>query len=115
MSRLVLIGLFANLVDEQGRMVLDDPEAFPSQLRPFALAHTAGLERLRAADTTADWLMLTPPALLDVTGPRTGRYRVGGETLVPGADRLSYADLAVAVIDEIETPRHHRTRVSVFD
>jgi putative NADH-flavin reductase len=114
--RLVVIGLFANLQNEHGRLVLDDPASFPSQLRPFALSHTAGLDRLRTADTTVDWLMLTPPAMLDAAAPRTGRYRTGGDTVPPsGPASLSYADLAVAVIDEIETPRHHRTRVSVFD
>jgi putative NADH-flavin reductase len=111
--RLVLIGLFANLHDEHGRLVLDDPTSFPIHLRPFGLSHTAGLDRLRDADTTVDWLMLTPPAMLDVAAPRTGRYRTGGNR--PGSASLSYADLAVAVIDEIETPRHHRTRTSVFD
>ncbi|MBC6463481.1 flavin reductase, partial [Actinomadura sp. HBU206391] len=56
------------------------------------------------------------PALLDPAGPRTGRYRVGGDTPPePVSAHLSYADLAVAVLDEIETPRHHRTRVSVSD
>ncbi|MEU8088926.1 NAD(P)H-binding protein [Micromonospora sp. NPDC049101] len=114
--RLVLIGLFANLRDEHGRLILDDPAAFPSHLRPFALSHTAGLDRLRAADTAVDWLMLTPPAMLDAAGPRLGRYQVGGDSVPPsGSTTLSYADLAVAVIDEIEAPRHHRTRVSVFD
>jgi uncharacterized protein len=114
--RLVLIGHFANLRDGQGRLVLDDPASFPSHLRPFALSHTAGLDRLRAAETTVDWLMITPPARLDAAAPRLGRYRTGGDT-VPrsGPASLSYADLAVAVIDEIENPRHHRTRVSVFD
>jgi putative NADH-flavin reductase len=59
--------------------------------------------------------MLTPPALLEPDGPRTGRYQVGGETRPQASARLSYADLAVAMIDEIETPRHCRTRVSVFN
>ncbi len=113
--RLVAIGLFANLKDASERPVMDDPSAFPPAIRPFAVAHTAGLDRLRAADTAIDWLMLTPPALLDAAGPRTGGYRIGGETVPESASaHLSYADLAVAVIDEIETPRHHRTRVSVF-
>ncbi|GAB3808047.1 NAD(P)-dependent oxidoreductase [Micromonospora zhanjiangensis] len=112
--RLVVVGLFANLRNEDGQLILDDPAAFPEQLRPFALAHTAGLDRLRGAETTVDWLMLTPPANLDATAPRLGRYRIGGDT-VPrsGLVGLSYADLAVAVVDEIEHPRHHRTRVSV--
>ncbi len=116
-SRLVLVGLFANLKDAHGRLVMDDPSVFPAEIRPFAVAHTAGLDRLRAsADTAIDWLMLTPPALLEQGGLRTGRYRVGGETVPQSTSaHLSYADLAVAVIDEIDTPRHHRTRVSIFN
>jgi putative NADH-flavin reductase len=112
--RLVLVGLFANLRDADGRLVMDDPAVFPAEIRPFAAAHTAGLDRLRARETAVDWLMLTPPARLEADGPRTGRYEIGGETASPSA-RLSYADLAVAIVDEIETPRHHRTRVSVHN
>lgn len=113
--RLLVVGLFANLKDAGGRPVMDDPSVFPAEIRPFAAAHTAGLDRLRAQETAVDWLMLTPPALLEPDGPRTGRYQVGGETAPPASARLSYADLAVAMIDEIETPRHCRTRVSVFN
>jgi putative NADH-flavin reductase len=113
--RLLVVGLFANLKDADGRPVMDDPSVFPAEIRPFAAAHAAGLDRLRAQDTEVDWLMLTPPALLEPDGPRTGRYQVGGETKPPASARLSYADLAVAMIDEIETPRHCRTRVSVFN
>ena len=80
--------------------------------RALQVAHTAGLDRLRAAGARVDWLVLTPPAALDPAGPRLGRYRTGGDTAP--ATGLSYADLAVAVLDEIESPRHHRTRVSVF-
>ena len=108
---LLLIGLFANLATPDGIPVMDDPALFPEHIRPFALAHTAGLERLRAAGTGVRWLMLTPPAALDPDGPRTGRYAFGGEALVDAP--LSYADLAVAVVDEIESPTH-RGRVSVF-
>ncbi|GAB3985093.1 NAD(P)-dependent oxidoreductase [Actinoallomurus acanthiterrae] len=111
--RLVAIGLFANLRKPGGGLVMDDPSAFPAEIRPFAAAHTAGLDRLRTADTAVDWVMLTPPARLEAEGTRTGRYRTGGETALPES-RLSYADLAVAAVDEIEAPRHHRTRVSVF-
>ncbi|RAY13749.1 flavin reductase [Actinomadura craniellae] len=113
--RLLLIGLFANLRDARGGLVMDDPAAFPTELRPFATAHTAGLDRLRTRTTATDWLMLTPPARLDPAGLRTGHYRIGGETTPPEPAHLSYADLAVAVIDEIETPRHHHTRVSIFN
>jgi uncharacterized protein len=112
--RLLVVGLFANLEDADGRPLMDDPAVFPPEIRPFAAAHTAGLDRLKTRDSVVDWLMLTPPALLEMDSPRTGRYRIGGETAPPASTHLSYADLAVAMIDEIETPRHHRMRVSVF-
>ncbi|WP_030614909.1 NAD(P)-dependent oxidoreductase [Streptomyces fulvoviolaceus] len=112
--RLVAVGLFANLLGADGRPVMDDPAVFPPEIRPFALAHTAGLRRLReAADGPVDWLMLTPGGGLEQAAARTGRYRLGGERVPDGAAVLSYADLAVAVLDEIETPTRHRTRVSV--
>jgi uncharacterized protein len=112
--RLLVVGLFANLLGTGGRPLMDDPAVLPAEIRPFAAAHTAGLDRLRTRSPAVDWLMLTPPALLEADGPRTGRYQVGGDTAPPGSARLSYADLAVAMVDEIETPRHHRVRVSVF-
>jgi putative NADH-flavin reductase len=53
---------------------------------------------------------------LEAGRPRIGRYQIGGEAVPQSASaHLSYADLAVAVIDEIDTPRHHHTRVSVFN
>jgi len=113
--RLLVVGLFANLKDADGRLLMDDPAIFPAEIRPFAAAHTAGLDRLKAQNSVVDWLMLTPPALLEMGTPRTGRYQIGGETAPPVLAHLSYADLAVAMIDEIETPHHHRTRVSVFN
>ncbi|MEU8027107.1 NAD(P)H-binding protein [Streptomyces sp. NPDC049099] len=125
-GRLVAVGLVANLLGVDGRPVMDDPVVFPPEIRPFARAHTAGLERLRErADGPVDWVMLTPAGHLEHGGRRTGRYHVGGERLpgIKGEERgehggepwLSYADLAVAVVDEIQRPLRHRTRVSVFN
>ena len=114
-QRLVAVGLFANLLGADGRPVMDDPSAFPPEIRPFALAHTAGLRRLReAGESEVDWVMLTPGGGLEQDAPRTGRHRLGDERVPEDAPGLSYADLAVAVLDEIETPTRHRTRVSVF-
>lgn len=60
-------------------------------------------------DAPPHWLMLTPPALLGSDEGRTGRYRIGGEGVpeTPSA-HLSYADLAVAQVDEAEKPALHR-------
>ncbi|RQX58624.1 hypothetical protein DLJ57_03725 [Micromonospora chalcea] len=106
------IGLFATLIDAHGRPLYDDPAVLPAELRPFALSHAAGLDRLRAAGGVSTSQSTVVSAALDVAGTRTGRYRLGGER-APASAPLSYADLAVAVVDEIESPRHHRTRVSV--
>lgn len=49
-------------------------------------------------------------------GERTGQYRVGGDVLLTddaGESHLSGQDLAVALVDEIEAPKHHRTRFTV--
>ncbi|WP_329340406.1 NAD(P)H-binding protein [Streptomyces sp. NBC_00663] len=115
--RLVAVGLFVNLLGADGRPLMDDPAVFPPEIRPFARAHTAGLDRLRAhaaGEDTVDWVMLTPGGGLEEGAPCTGRYVFGGERATEGSQpTLSYADLAVAVVDEIERPTRHRTRVSV--
>ncbi len=111
--RLVVIGLFATLPTRSGGLVMDDPAVFPPEIRPFAQAHLDGLTHLRAADTSIDWLMLTPPAGLSPALPRTGKYRIGAEEYLDEGT-LSYADLAVAVVDEIERPAHRRVRLPVY-
>ena len=62
-----------------------------------------------------NWAYLSPAALLE-PGERTGAYRLDGDDLVVGADgtsRISMEDLAVALLDEAERPRHHRARFTV--
>ncbi len=100
--RVVAVGLFSNL---------EGAGPLPEQFQAFGRAHTAGLDRLRESD--ADWAMLTPPALLSLEYPRLGRYRLGGESAEEG--QLSYADLAVAVIDEIEKLTLHRARAAILN
>lgn len=113
-ERLLVVGLFANLSADGAGLVMDDPALFPPEIRPFARSHTAGLERLREA-AAPDWLMLTPPALLVPDGERTGRYRLRDESEpLVSVTQLSYADLAVAILDEAESPSRHRTRVAVI-
>jgi len=49
-------------------------------------------------------------------GERTGEYRDGGDVIVTDAEGESFisgADLAVAVLDEIESPKHPRGRFTV--
>ncbi|WP_208883376.1 hypothetical protein [Streptomyces sp. PBH53] len=62
-------------------------------------------------------MMLTPAGYLEHDGVRTGRYRVGGERLSGNGREpwVSYAALAVAVVDEIQNAARHRAEVPVFN
>ncbi|MEV4617492.1 NAD(P)H-binding protein [Asanoa sp. NPDC049573] len=110
--RLVGIGIGTTLEVAPGVPLHDSPE-FPAEHRAFSLGHAAQVEVLRAADL--DWVLLVPPpTLLDDTTGGTGTYRTGaGQVLPAGTTLFPYADLAVAVVDEIDRPRHHRTIVAV--
>ncbi|MGW4618680.1 NAD(P)-dependent oxidoreductase [Streptomyces sp. NPDC004592] len=85
--------------------VADNPVYVPAEYRDVA---AVGIAQLRTCGTHsgADWVYLSPPARLE-PGVRTGRYRRGTDTLLLGPDgesRISAEDLAVAVLDELETP-----------
>jgi putative NADH-flavin reductase len=100
-----------------GPRLIDTPE-FPELYKPEASAHADVLAALRGADTDAEWFYLSPAATFGAHNPghRTGSYRVGDDVLVSDADgksEISGADLAVAVIDEIEHPAHHNKRFAV--
>ncbi|MEU6414648.1 NAD(P)H-binding protein [Microbispora sp. NPDC046933] len=111
--RLLLVGGAGSLTVEGGGLLMDQV-GYPPFLLPIAAACVGQLAACRA-DTTADWAYLSPADLL-VPGERTGLYRVGADELVVDADgqsRISMEDLAVALLDEAERPRHHRTRFTV--
>ncbi|MGW0882090.1 NAD(P)-dependent oxidoreductase [Streptomyces sp. NPDC002671] len=97
-------------------LVADNPAHVPAEFQAVA---AAGIAQLRAcqAHSAADWVYLSPPALLE-PGDRTGHYRRGTDTLLTGADGRSWIsaeDLAVAVLDELEVPGPERHITVVHD
>jgi putative NADH-flavin reductase len=93
-----------------GTTVIDDPN-FPAAMRDLAQACTDQPEACRA-EAGVDWAYLSPAALLE-PGERTGNYRLGTDELLVDAEgnsTISMEDLAVALLDEAEQPKHHRTR-----
>ncbi|WP_134661971.1 MULTISPECIES: NAD(P)-dependent oxidoreductase [Amycolatopsis] len=113
-SRVIEIGLAATLRTASGR-VYEDPTAFPASLRPFAEARMNGLASWQET-TKVDWLVITPPPGLSLEAPATGEYRLRGDVLDPQAASipLSYADLATAVLDQVEKPTVTRQQVTVY-
>ncbi|MCD9143356.1 NAD(P)-dependent oxidoreductase [Streptomyces albireticuli] len=113
--RLLVVGGAGSLIlpGTGGTTVADGPD-FPPSWLPIALACNDQLAACRAADDV-DWTYLSPAALLE-PGTRTGRYRLGTDELVvdaKGESAVSMEDLAVALLDEAENPRHRRTRFTV--
>lgn len=112
-TRLLLVGGAATLRGPGGVLVQDAPH-FPAGLLPIAHACAEQLAVCRT-ESGVDWAYLSPPMLLEA-GARTGRYRLGADDLIAdaaGTSRISNADLAVALLDEAERPKHHRTRFTV--
>ena len=73
------------------------------------------LDRLKQEPDGLDWVFLSPSMFFG-PGERTGKFRLGKDELLTAEDgksSISYEDLAVALVDEIETPRHHRERFTV--
>jgi len=87
------------------------PPGFPAEFRPFCLAHAAGLEVLRTEGGALDWVYVSPAGDFDHEGERTGRYGVRAHG--DAAARISYADFALVLLDEAQTPRHHRSHLAV--
>jgi uncharacterized protein len=97
---------------------LVDTEGFTDDYKPEALEAIGILEDLQSGASGHDWFYVHPAGGFGVWAPgeRTGSYRDGGDVLVTDADGESFisgADLAVAVVDEIESPRHSRERFTV--
>ncbi|MGQ3054842.1 MAG: NAD(P)-dependent oxidoreductase [Roseateles sp.] len=116
-KRLLVVGGAGSLFVAPGLQLVDTPEFashVPANVVPGAKAARDALTALRD-NTALDWTFLSPPALL-APGARSGRYRVGGEQLLMAGAQpagISVADLAVAIADEIEQPRHLRARFTV--
>ncbi|MEU5427990.1 NAD(P)H-binding protein [Streptomyces olivoreticuli] len=114
--RLLVVGGAGSLTvpGSGGGVVRDDPAFAPAAIRPIAQAGTEQLAVCRA-ETTVDWAYLSPAALLE-PGERTGTYRLGTDELLVDAEgnsAISMEDLAVALLDEAERPKHRRTRFTV--
>lgn len=111
--RLLVIGGAASLTipGTDDRTVIDDPKFLHPSARPVGEASLAQFQAC-LVETRVNWTYLSPPARL-VDGERTGQYRLGRDELLLDSDgdsRISIQDLAVALLDEVENPKHNRMR-----
>ena len=113
----VIGGAGGSLVAEGGPRLIDG-EGFTEEYKPEAFEAIGILEDLEATPASRDYFYIHPAGGFGVWNPgeRTGEYRDGGDVIVTddaGESYISGPDLAVAVIDEIENPRHRRERFTV--
>ena len=96
-------------------MTLAQTPEFPEAFKGVANAHQQALDTLRGRDDV-HWTYVSPAADFQAEGERTGAYTLTGEELTPnekGESVISYADYAIALVDEIESGEHIRERISV--
>ena len=115
-TRLLVVGGAGSLYlnPEHSLTVTQGPD-FPEAFKPLALAMGTALTELRKRDDVR-WTYISPACDFQAEGERTGEYILSGEELTVnerGESIISYADFAVAMLDEIESGNHVGQRISV--
>ena len=115
-TRLVVGGgagsLYVN--KEHTIQVMDTPD-FPEMFKPLAQEQGKALEELRERKDVK-WTFISPAGDFQAEGAKTGKYILAGEELTlnsKGESVISYADYAIAFVDEIEKGNHIQQRISV--
>ncbi len=111
-KRYLVVGGAGSLEVAPGQRLIDQP-SFPEEYKAEASAGATFLDLLRGADDL-EWTFLSPSAMF-VPGARTGVFRLGTDTLLSNeqGSSISFEDYAIALVDEIEQPRHIRQRFTV--
>ena len=113
-KRLLVVGGAGSLEVTPGVLLVDSPQ-FPEAWKGIALAHKDALKVYQTEAGGLDWTYASPAALIE-PGERTGHFRLGTDQLLTdaqGNSRISAEDFAIALLDELETPRYARKRFTV--
>ncbi len=111
-ARLLVVG-GAGLLEVAPGVTLIKSGYLPAEYLPIATAHEKALAVLRKSDI--NWTYFSPAAYF-VPGDRTGKFRLGTKQLIMDAkkeSKISFADYAIALVDEIEKPAHERASFTV--
>jgi hypothetical protein len=110
--RLIVVGGAASLQIAPGVTLLASGH-LPAVYVPIATSHAKALELLRGSDI--NWTYFSPAAFFE-PGTRTGKFRLGGDSLIAdekGDSRISLEDYAIALVDELERPAHQCSRFTI--
>lgn len=117
-TRLLVVGGAGSLyVNPEHTVCVSDGPDFPDMFKPLASAMAKTLGELRER-SDVKWTYISPAADFRADGERTGKYILGGEELVlnsRGESVISYADYAIAMIDEVTKGNNIGKRISVVE
>ena len=112
-KRVLVVGGAASLEVAPGVMLIDTP-GFPEQIKVQATPAVEALKHIRT-EKDLEWSFVSPSIMI-TPGERTGKFRIGGDQLLKdekGDSKISQEDFAIAIIDEVEKPKHIRKRFTV--
>lgn len=115
-TRLLIVGGAGSLyVNPEHTLTVADGADFPEAFKPLAAVHETALKNLRGRNDVK-WTFISPAGDFQAEGERTGEYILAGEELTlneRGESIISYADYAIAMVDEITKGNHIQERISV--
>ncbi|MCC8196770.1 MAG: NAD(P)-dependent oxidoreductase [Ruminococcus sp.] len=115
-TRLLVVGGAGSLyVNPEHTVCVSDGPDFPDVFKPLATAMAKALSELRER-SDVKWTYVSPAGDFQADGEKSGKYILGGEELIlnsRGESIISYADYAVAMVDEIVSGNHVQQRISV--
>ena len=110
--RLLIVGGAGSLEVAPGVTIIESGH-IPAAWLAIATSHAKTLELVKQSEI--NWTYFSPAGFL-VPGERTGKFRLGTNQLIAneqGDSRISLEDYAVALVDELEAPKHERERFTI--
>ena len=113
-KRFLVVGGAGSLLISPGKRIMDSgliPESYLPAVRALADVYLIDL----TAEKSIDWVFFSPAGIIE-PGQRTGKFRLGKDDMIvneKGESKISVQDYAVAMIDEVEKPSHHKERFTI--
>lgn len=114
-GRLLVVGGAGTLFYAPGVRILETG-VFPNEIFNCVVSLGYVYLNILQNEKELDWVFFSPAGMFDEKGERTGKFRLGKDDLVVDAEgnsHISVQDYAVAMVDELEKPAHHRERFTI--
>lgn len=118
-ARLIVVGGFGSLRPAVDAPRFAETDAMPPQVLPEAREMLEVLKVLQNTPATLDWVFVSPAQQFGAyrpAGPARDGYRLGNDVALlndDGTSTLEASDFALAILDEVDRPAHHRDHISV--